>query len=66
MKIQPSHWEFIAGDFCCYAFQEDVFGDGYIYSGAITTDGKKVFFKGKQIEFCPYCGKKIVLEREVK
>ena len=61
MKIKPRTWVF-AGDFCCREFKSRV---KYDPSSSISTDGEKVFFDGTKIINCPYCGTKIVLEKEV-
>ena len=68
MKIQPSGWQFVpTGEFCCYAFKRNVLdGDGFTIMPHIITDGKDVFLGGSKIYYCPYCGKKIELEKEVK
>ena len=67
MQIKPSGWQFVPiGEFCCYSFKRSAISDGWEITLPITTDGKDVFFEGKKISYCPYCGKKIELEKEVK
>jgi hypothetical protein len=71
MKIKPISisWEFdkFNGDFCCKQFK---LNSTMSYTSCsmpiIYTDGETVFFKHKKISHCPYCGKKIELEKEVK
>ena len=65
MKIKPVNWEII-GDYCCNSFKVRVEQDSYEGAFKIpdfSTDGKKVHFKNETIEFCPFCGKKIFIER---
>ena len=59
MKIKPRTWEFV-GDFCCWEFQRRA----ELYP-SVTTDGKDVYFGATVVTACPYCGKKIVLEKEM-
>ena len=67
MQVRPKGWEFVpTGEYCCYSFKQNIVGEVYISVRPITTDGKDVFFEGNKISYCPYCGKKIVLEKEVK
>ena len=70
MQVRPKGWEFDPiGEFCCYSFKMNVINsDGLqpIIIQPIFTDGKDVYFEGKKISYCPYCGKKIELEKEVK
>ena len=63
MKIKPRTWDF-TGDFCCWEFQRHTEGNEYIAYPSIFTDGEKVFFGTLTITNCPFCGTKIVLERE--
>ena len=59
LKLTSVSWEF-NGNFCCKRFR--------FYSVSVPivfTDGKDIFFNGNKISYCPYCGKKIVLEKEV-
>ena len=65
MKIKPRTWDF-AGDFCCWEFQRHAERNEYIAHPSIFTDGKKVFFGGTEITNCPFCGTKIVLEKDMK
>ena len=63
MKIKPRIWEF-AGDYCCYTFK--TYAEDEIPEFAtMRTDSKNVFFRGMKITNCPFCGKTIVLEKEV-
>lgn len=65
MKIRPSGWEFVpTTEFCCTGFRFDA--NDVTWTRRITTDGKDVFFEGNKISYCPYCGKKIELEKEVE
>ena len=64
MKIKPRTWAF-TGDFCCWEFQWRAEGNEYITHPSIFTDGKKVVFGGATITNCPFCGTKIVLEKEL-
>lgn len=61
MQIKPRSWTFVLQTVCCFAFRS-VADDSYEIP-EITTDGKKVFFRGSAISHCPFCGKKIELER---
>ena len=65
MKIKPRTWEFV-GDFCCWEFQWRAESEEYGPSPPISTNGEKVFFGGTSITNCPFCGKKIVLEKDMK
>ena len=62
MQIKPGSWDF-AGDFCCWEFQRRAQRDEYGTYPTISTDGVKVFFGGATITNCPFCGKKIELEK---
>ena len=68
MKIRPVSisWEF-DGDFCCKQFE---LNSTMSYTSSsmsiIYSDGESVFFNHKEIFYCPYCGKKIEVEKEVK
>ena len=68
MKIRPVSisWEF-DGDFCCKQFK---LNSTMSYTSSsmpiIYSDGESVFFNHKKIFYCPYCGKKIEVEKEVK
>ena len=62
VKIKPRIWEF-SGDYCCYdfkAYTEDEIPE----FATMRTDGKNTFFRGMKITNFPFCGKKIVLEKE--
>lgn len=62
MRIKPRTWVFV-GDFCCREFQwraESGECGPFVH---IFTDGKKVVFGGITITNCPFCGKKIVLDK---
>ena len=63
MIVKPNTWRFEpAQSFCCYNFKEAT--DENLYYPSITTDGRWVYFRGQQIQHCPYCGTKITLERK--
>ena len=70
MRIKPLsiEWDFDRfGDFCCKRFK---LNSTMCFTSSSTpiicTDGENVFFNHKKISYCPYCGKKIELEKEVK
>jgi hypothetical protein len=64
MKIKPRTWDF-STDFCCYEFSLHATDDNSSPAEVdIYTNGKKVSFRGVEITNCPFCGKKITLERE--
>ena len=66
MKIKPLGWVFDAtGETCCLSFTMNakMDADDVMWTNYITTDGKNVFFRGTMIKDCPYCGKKIELEK---
>ncbi len=63
MKIKPRTLAFV-GDFCCWEFQRRAGSNEYFTRPSISTDGERVFFRGEEITNCPFCGTKIVLERE--
>ncbi len=65
MKIKPRTWAFV-GDFCCWEFQWRAERAEYGTYPSISTDGKDVFFGGTAITNCPFCGTKIVLEKDMK
>ena len=63
MIVEPNTWRFQPSQsFCCYKFNEAT--DEYGYNPAITTDGRRVYFRGQEIQHCPYCGTKITLEKK--
>ena len=67
MKIKPVVWTFDPkSEFCCDAFRNEVFNTKRSVGSHISTDGKDVLFSGDKIFYCPYCGTKIVLEKEVE
>jgi hypothetical protein len=67
MRITSFHWEFDAlTDFCCEEFKMhamfNVTGSPDI---VVSKHGDGVSFKDVAIRNCPFCGKKITLEKEV-
>lgn len=62
MQIKPLGWEFVpTTEFCCDAFK--ISAIDYGYKIIITTDGNDVFLEKTKISYCPFCGKKIIIER---
>jgi hypothetical protein len=65
MKIRPVKWTF-TGDYCCQTFKnhtqkvDDEDPDIILSGGGLT-----IYFRGIEIDNCPFCGKKITLERMV-
>ena len=64
MKIKCTRWEFDgASDFCCEEFKQYAFSDLFTPDITISHSGTIASFKGVAIKSCPFCGKKIELER---
>ena len=61
MKIKPTGWEVSGTDFCCQRFKQHAQKGNGITVGS---DGHTVYLNGIPIDNCPFCGKKITLERE--
>ena len=65
MRIKPYLWEIDTNQtFCCYDFKASAFDD--LGNRNIATNGKEILFIGVPIHFCPYCGAKITLEKDVE
>lgn len=63
MKVEPTEWKFHSKeDMCCSNFRIHAFDDMGMIPG-LTTNGTLVFFNNTAITHCPFCGKKIELER---
>jgi hypothetical protein len=52
------------GGYCCGRFGTRTEDREYPHM-TIFTDGTQVFFDGHVIDFCPFCGKKIEIERRL-
>lgn len=66
MKIIPTNWGSIlwgfVGDYCCDTFKMRVEKDD-IFIRTTSVDNEEVYLGDIGIEFCPFCGKKIIVER---
>ena len=64
MYIKPFGWRFTADDFCCPEFKTHAFVEGFDKPDlTVSRDGVSVLYRGTVIDYCPFCGKKIELEK---
>lgn len=65
MILKSIGWIFFKdAGYCCGKFGK-LTQDREHPNMTIFTDGTKVFFNGHVIEYCPFCGTKIVIERRL-
>ena len=64
MRIKPTGWEFSGTDFCCAKFKMRTSAEGYDTPDiTVSNAGTTVFYKGYAIDYCPFCGTRIELEK---
>ena len=64
MHVKPIGWEFTPADFCCPEFRSHAFVEGYDSPElTVSRNGVSVLYRGTVIDYCPFCGKKIELEK---
>ena len=65
MYIKPFGWRFTADDFCCPEFKAHASVDEFVDKPDLTIswNGASVLYRGTAIDYCPFCGKKIELEK---
>lgn len=62
MKIKATGWELYA-DFCCTAFRDKTSGEYTAPLIRVDSVGRRVYFEGIEIKYCPFCSKEIKLEK---
>jgi hypothetical protein len=66
MRIKCRCWELDAsGDFCCADFKKHAFAEFGRPEIILSNGIHVVSFKNVEIKYCPFCGKEIILEKEV-
>lgn len=65
MHIKPIEWTFTGADFCCPEFKAHASVDEFVDKPDLTIswNGASVLYRGTAIDYCPFCGKKIELEK---
>lgn len=62
MQVKPSTWSFVLESVCCANFKDGAYSDQH--EASITTNGHVVYYYGRQISYCPFCGTPITIFRK--